>query len=205
MQLVVVVFLIMTQAFQLKGESNPKIVASLTDGKWTPVSSYMQITVDCNVADTFEQSANKQIAAFIYDSIIVNNLGIWFNNQIIHVLEILVQLGFCDKVFFILEEMHALSGGDEDILDKLQTIFSGSQIIFVCVRDTTVSQLLPTADFVAVGNTVAPQDPCVEATNCNFVLQATRFLLVPQLCDARRVCNFLGFEQREICQRECEN
>eukprot|EP01023_Acetabularia_acetabulum_P038831 TRINITY_DN37190_c0_g1_i6.p2 TRINITY_DN37190_c0_g1~~TRINITY_DN37190_c0_g1_i6.p2 ORF type:complete len:184 (-),score=17.90 TRINITY_DN37190_c0_g1_i6:106-657(-) len=182
-----------------------EIAGQLRNGNTTNVVSYMQNNAAEDVASTFKNQSNKKLAAFIYDIIIVRNLGRLFRDQIIRILEILAQAEQCEKVFSILQEIHVLSGGDENILDKLQEEFSSSKIVFECVKKIHVIQLLEMEGFVADGETVAAQDPCVEVTNCNFVLQATRFLLVPQLCDARRVCNFLGFEQREICQRECEN
>eukprot|EP01023_Acetabularia_acetabulum_P017571 TRINITY_DN1879_c1_g1_i3.p1 TRINITY_DN1879_c1_g1~~TRINITY_DN1879_c1_g1_i3.p1 ORF type:complete len:223 (+),score=26.63 TRINITY_DN1879_c1_g1_i3:1161-1829(+) len=222
MQFFLIILLTMTLVYKVEGENgsvsssksisfsqanvdSTKIAGQMIYGNSTNVASFMQNNEDEDVASAFEDQGNKQIASFIYDNIIVKNLGKFINDATVRILEILVEAGQCEKVFSILEEIQELSGGDEQILDKLQEQFSSSEIIFDCVRNITVTQLLQTEDFAAEGRTVAAQDPCREVTNCVFVFQATRFLLDQEQCNPQRVCNFLGFQQRDICERECEN
>eukprot|EP01024_Parvocaulis_polyphysoides_P019380 TRINITY_DN18777_c0_g2_i1.p1 TRINITY_DN18777_c0_g2~~TRINITY_DN18777_c0_g2_i1.p1 ORF type:complete len:267 (-),score=28.44 TRINITY_DN18777_c0_g2_i1:647-1387(-) len=132
------------------------------------------------------------MARYVYETGMEKSSGSWELSQLIKILERIISDGGCSVVFGILQELDAMVVEDA-VSEQLQALFSGSKIILECVDNNTERTV------------VQVQNPCVESTSCIFLLQSTRFLLneVPE-CGGRRVCNFIGFDQQPICERECE-
>eukprot|EP01024_Parvocaulis_polyphysoides_P070340 TRINITY_DN866_c0_g2_i1.p2 TRINITY_DN866_c0_g2~~TRINITY_DN866_c0_g2_i1.p2 ORF type:complete len:251 (+),score=16.55 TRINITY_DN866_c0_g2_i1:174-926(+) len=177
-------------------EASSALVAAINEGNSELINSILENEQREDIALAFltaEKNGGLQNLAVFINQTMTNIFESQSANEIVAALEKIIENGGCDRVFSILLEVDTVAM-DESNSEKLQIAFSRSQTIVRCANEVTASAI------------PLPQDVCQESTSCIFLMQSTRFLLDLRKvrCVAKRVCEFIGFEEERICQRECQ-
>eukprot|EP01024_Parvocaulis_polyphysoides_P070341 TRINITY_DN866_c0_g2_i2.p2 TRINITY_DN866_c0_g2~~TRINITY_DN866_c0_g2_i2.p2 ORF type:complete len:271 (+),score=11.67 TRINITY_DN866_c0_g2_i2:174-986(+) len=197
-------------------EASSALVAAINEGNSELINSILENEQREDIALAFltaEKNGGLQNLAVFINQTMTNIFESQSANEIVAALEKIIENGGCDRVFSILLEVDTVAM-DESNSEKLQIAFSRSQTIVRCANEVTASpiprEIQQLSYLYSIGVLLSdypvPQDVCQESTSCIFLMQSTRFLLDLRKvrCVAKRVCEFIGFEEERICQRECQ-